>query len=204
MRWIKMKQCPENIEEYMHDYLDDDISEEHASVLLMHIAECDACMNTFHEFNKTVAFLESNHIAAPSGFTANVMRNLPKQSRHINFKKWLQRNPILIAASLFIFLMGSTIFSYWGEDEQFSFSKDPSLVVEGQTVIVPEGKTVKGDLVVKNGNVKVEGKVNGDVTVINGDNYLAGAGEVTGKIEEVDQLFEWIWFHIKNTVTGLF
>ena len=199
-----MKQCPENIEEYMHDYLDDDISEEHASTLLMHIAECDACMNTFNELNKTVAFLESNHIAAPMGFTANVMMNLPKQSRKINIEKWLQRNPILIAASLFIILMGSTVFSYWGENDQFSFSKDPNLVVEGQTVIVPEGKTVKGDLVVKNGNVKVEGKVNGDVTVINGDNYLAGAGEVTGKIEEVDQLFEWIWFHIKNTLTGIF
>ena len=199
-----MKHCPENIEEYMHDYLDDDISEEHANVLLLHIAECDECMKTFHEYNQTVAFLEGNHITAPSGFTADVMRNLPKQSRRITFTKWLQRNPVLIAASLFILLMGSTVFSYWGEDEQFSFSKDPNLIVEGQTVIVPEGRTVKGDLVVKNGNIKVEGKVNGDVTVINGDNYLAGAGEVTGKIEEVDQLFEWIWFHIKNTLSGVF
>lgn len=200
-----MKQCPENIEDYMHDYLDDDITEEHASVLLGHIAECDECMNTFHELNKTVAFLKSTPITAPSGFTANVMGNLPKQSKGVIFTKWLQRNPVLIAASLFILLMGNTLFSYWGEDEkQFSVSKDPNLIVEGQTVIVPEGKIVKGDLVVKNGNIKVEGKVNGDVTVINGDNYLAGAGEVTGNIEEIDQLFEWIWYHMKSTVSDVF
>jgi anti-sigma factor RsiW len=200
-----MKQCPENIEDYMHDYLDEDINEECASVLLEHIAECDECMNIFHELNKTDAFLKSTPISAPSGFTANVMGNLPKQSKGEMITKWLQRNPVLIAASLFILLMGSTLFSYWGEDEkQFSFSKDPNLVVVGQTVIVPEGKTVKGDLVVKNGNIKVEGKVNGDVTVINGDNYLAGAGEVTGNIEEIDKLFEWIWYHMKNTVSGVF
>jgi anti-sigma factor RsiW len=199
-----MKQCPENIEDYMHDYLDDDISEEHSNMLMSHIAECDVCKNTFQELNKTVAFLQSNHITAPNGFTANVMRNLPKQSKRVKYIKWLQRNPVLIAASLFILLMGSTVFSYWGEDEQFSFSKDPNLVVDGQTVIVPDGKTVKGDLIVKNGDIKVEGKVNGNVTVINGDNYLAGAGEVTGNIEEVDQLFEWIWFNIKNTISGIF
>lgn len=199
-----MKQCPENIEEYMHDYLDDDINEEHKNVLLLHIEECDECRNIFHDLGKTDAFLKSNHISAPSGFTVSVMGNLPKQTRRLNLKKWLQKNPLLIAASLFIILMGSTVFSYLGENEQFSFSENPNLVVEGQTVIVPEGKTVKGDLVVKNGDIKVEGKVNGDVTVINGHNYLAGAGEVTGKIEEIDQLFEWIWYHIKSTVSGIF
>lgn len=199
-----MKQCPENIEDYMHDYLDDDINEEHKNVLLLHIEECDECRNIFHDLGKTIALLKSNHISAPSGFTASVMSNLPKQTRRLNLKKWLQKNPLLIAASLFIILMGSTVFSYWGENEQFSFSENPDLVVEGQTVIVPKGKTVKGDLVIKNGDIKVEGKVNGDVTVINGHNYLAGAGEVTGKIEEIDQLFEWIWYHIKSTVSDIF
>ncbi len=199
-----MKQCPENIADYMHDYLDDDINEEHSTILFTHIAECDECKAIFNELSKTVAFLQSSHITAPNGFTANVMSNLPKQSKRKRYKKWLQRNPVLIAASLFILLMGSSVFSYWDEDEQFSFSKDPSLVVEGQTVIVPEGKTVKGDLVVKNGDIMVEGKVNGNVTVINGDNYLAGAGEVTGNIEEIDQLFEWIWYHTKDTVSRIF
>ena len=56
----------------------------------------------------------------------------------------------------------------------------------------------------KNGDIKVEGKVNGNITVINGDNYLAGAGEVTGNIEEIDQLFEWIWFHTKDIASRVF
>ena len=96
------------------------------------------------------------------------------------------------------------IFSYWGEEQQFSFSKDPDVVVLGQTVIVPEGKTVEGDMVVKNGDIKVEGTVQGNLTVINGDKYLAGAGEVTGDIEEIDQLFEWVWYNVKETVKNIF
>ena len=129
---------------------------------------------------------------------------MPKPSRNVNMKRWLQRNPVLIAASLFLMLMGGTIFSYWGEEQQFSFSKDPDVVVLGQTVIVPEGKTVEGDMVVKNGDIKVEGTVEGNLTVINGDKYLAGAGEVTGDIEEIDQLFEWVWYNVKETVKNIF
>ena len=44
--------------------------------------------------------------------------------------------------------------------------------MEGQTVIVPNGEVVKGDIVVKNGDIVVEGEVDGNVTVINGQ-YMA-------------------------------
>jgi hypothetical protein len=56
--------------------------------------------------------------------------------------------------------------------------------------------------VVRNGEIKVEGKVNGNVTVINGNQYLASAGQVTGEIQELDQLFEWVWYTIKSNVTN--
>lgn len=199
-----MKECHGDIEEYMDDYLDGDITDEHAALLKEHIAQCSECRVIFQELNKTVAFLQSTTMEAPSEFTKNVMSNLPRQSkRSTKIKKWLQHNPVLIAASMFILLMGGTMFSYWEEDQQFSFSKDPNLVVHKQTVIVPAGKTMKGNLVVRNGDVKVEGKVDGNVTVIHGENYLAGAGEVTGEIEEIDQIFEWLWFRIKGVTSGL-
>lgn len=199
-----MRQCPDDIEEYIHDYLDGEIDTEKANILLDHIADCDECMLTFQELNRTIALLQGSHIEAPANFTSKVMSSLPKPSRNVNMKRWLQRNPVLIAASLFLMLMGGTIFSYWGEEQQFSFSKDPDVVVLGQTVIVPEGKTVEGDMVVKNGDIKVEGTVEGNLTVINGDKYLAGAGEVTGDIEEIDQLFEWVWYNVKETVKNIF
>jgi hypothetical protein len=62
---------------------------------------------------------------------------------------------------------------------------------------------VQGDLVVRNGNTRIEGKVNGSVTVINGSNYLASAGEVTGEIRELDQMFEWLWYKMKSTTDNI-
>src|SRR5690606_2056416 len=81
---------------------------------------------------------------------------------------------------------------------EFSVSKHPNLVIENNTVTVPEGEVVKGDVLVRNGTLRIEGKVDGDVTVINGERYLASAGEVSGDIKVVDEMFEWLWFHIKS------
>ncbi|WP_322619377.1 bactofilin family protein [Bacillus fonticola] len=64
---------------------------------------------------------------------------------------------------------------------------------------MPEGEVVSGDIVVKNGEIRIEGQVDGDVTIINGERYLASAGDVTGEIEEIDQVFSWLWYHIKKT-----
>lgn len=86
------------------------------------------------------------------------------------------------------------------DDQHFSVTKQPNLVVEGQTVIVPEGgEVVKGDIVVKNGDLIVEGEVDGNVTVINGQ-YMASSAVVSGRIEEIDEVFEWLWYTIKNSV----
>lgn len=85
------------------------------------------------------------------------------------------------------------------DDQHFSVTKQPNLVVDGQTVIVPEGEVVKGDIVVKNGDLVVEGEVDGNVTVINGQ-YMASSAVVSGKIEEIDEVFEWLWYTIKNSV----
>ncbi len=71
-------------------------------------------------------------------------------------------------------------------------------MVQNDKVIVPEGEVVKGDVVVKNGDLEIKGEVEGNVTVINGQQYMASAGKVTGEIEEVDAIFEWLWYHIKT------
>ena len=50
----------------------------------------------------------------------------------------------------------------------------------------------------------IEGEVNGNVTVINGEKYMASAGKVTGDIEEVNEIFEWVWFRVKETGKDVF
>jgi hypothetical protein len=50
---------------------------------------------------------------------------------------------------------------------------------------------------VKNGDILVEGSVDGNITVINGQ-YMASTANVTGQIDEINQAFEWLWYKIKN------
>lgn len=183
----------------MHNYLDEDISEEEEKLLREHLHACESCNQHFHELKKTVALVQStSHISAPDDFTLMVMQNLPKEKRTVSFRRWFREHPMLSAAALFLVLMAGSLFSVWNESDQFSVSKQPNLIVENNTVIVPEGETVKGDVVVKNGKLVIEGDVDGNVTVINGENYMASAGNVTGEVKVVNQMFEWLWYHIKK------
>ena len=190
----------------MHQYLDGDISSNSQMELKRHLGSCNDCNRYFLELKKTIALVQStSHIEAPEGFTEKVLALLPKENRKVGFQRWFRHHPLLSAASVFLLLMGGSFLSLWQQDhKQFAFTKQPELQVENHTVIVPEGEVVKGDLVVKNGNIRIEGEVQGNVTIVNGEKYMASAGNVTGEIEEVDQTFEWIWFNIKSGVSELF
>jgi anti-sigma factor RsiW len=192
--------CPEQIIELMHEYLDDEITPDQERILREHLQSCKECETIFNELKKTIAFVKSiSHMQVPDDFTANVLSRLPKEKRKIWMQRWLKNHPMLAAASLFFILMMGSVFSTWNQDREFSVSKQKNLVVKNNTVIVPEGETVKGDVIVRNGKLQIEGEVQGDVTVINGEKYLASAGHVTGQIEEVNEVFDWIWYHIKKT-----
>jgi anti-sigma factor RsiW len=192
--------CPEQIIELMHEYLDEEITPDQERILREHLQNCKECEAIFNELNKTIAFVKSvSYMQVPDDFTANVLSRLPKEKRKIWMQRWLKNHPMLAAASLFLILMMGSVFSTWNQDREFSVSKQKNLVVKNNTVIVPKGETVKGDVIVRNGTLEIEGEVQGDVTVINGEKYLASAGHVTGQIEEVNEVFDWIWYHIKRT-----
>jgi anti-sigma factor RsiW len=187
--------------DFMHDYLDGDITKENETTLKEHLQSCESCQQHFKELKKAIALVQStSHIEAPANFTMNVMRCLPKENRRAKFNRWFKMHPFMTAASLFILLMFGSLISSWTNSQEFSVSKQNGLVIDEETVVVPEGKVIEGDIVVRNGDIKIEGKVNGDVTVINGNQYLASAGEVTGKVEELNQLFEWVWYTLKSNV----
>ncbi|MEL3972939.1 anti-sigma factor [Rossellomorea oryzaecorticis] len=199
-----MKTCPEEMIDYMHDYLDGDITSEHEQKLKNHLQQCEDCQHHFHELKKAIAFVQStSHISAPDDFTNSVMDRLPKEKKKVGVERWLRHHPMLTAAALFLFFMTGSVFASWNDNEDFSFTKNDALVVQDHTVVVPEGEVVNGDLTVRNGDVKIEGKVTGDVTVINGKQYLASAGTVTGDIKEIDAAFEWLWYQIKSGAKDL-
>ncbi|MFD4931034.1 anti-sigma factor family protein [Peribacillus butanolivorans] len=194
----------EEIIDYMHDYLDEDIKPEHKEALRDHLHTCSECRDYFHEMKKAVALVQStSHIKAPDDFTSRVMAQLPKETKTTGAKRWLKSHPFMTAAAVFIVLMTGSLFSTYNQDEHFSVSKQSNLLVEGEMVIVPAGETVEGNVVVQNGNIRIEGEVKGDVTVINGQNYMSKAGNVTGSIHVIDQAFEWMWYKIKDTATSV-
>lgn len=194
-----MSTCPQYIVDYMHEYLDGDISREHEQQLKKHLQVCSDCRQHMHELSDTVAFVKSAaHITAPPHFEDKVMKRLPKGKNRVGIQKWFRRHPIVVAAAVFFLFMSVTMLSSYSNDE-FSVTKQPNLIVDGQTVIVPKGEVVEGDIVVKNGDLVIEGEVDGDVIVINGE-YMASTSVVTGQIKEIDQVFEWLWYETKAMV----
>ena len=143
-------------------------------------------------------------VKAPDGFVDGVMARLPKEKSQAGVQRWLRNHPFFAAAAMFLILMSATLFSSYGNDQQFSVTKQPNLIVEGETVLVPAGETVKGDIVVKNGTLRIEGEVDGNVTVISGSKYMASTAVVTGKSEEIDKVFDWLWYKIKKTAKDIF
>jgi anti-sigma factor RsiW len=196
-----MNTCPEHIVHYMHAYLDGDITDDEERELKEHLNNCPACEELMNSFNESISLLTNiTPLKAPDGFIDGVMARLPKEKSQVGFKRWLRGHPLLAAAAMFLVLMSASLFSSFENDQQFSVSKQPNLIIEGETVLVPEGETVTGDIVVKNGTLRIEGEVDGNVTVINGSKYMASTAIVTGTSEEIDKVFDWLWYKIKQTV----
>jgi len=185
----------------MHAYLDGDISRDDAQQLNKHLAECVECRMLMDELSMPVAFIQkAESVQAPSDFVDGVMARLPKEKSQAGVQRWLRRHPLLAAAAMFFVLMSASLFSDFGSDQNFSVTKQPNLVIEGKSVLVPMGEIVKGDIVVKNGNLRVEGEVDGNITVIKGSKYMASTAVVTGTSEEIEELFDWLWYKMKKMV----
>lgn len=189
----------------MHAYLDGDISPDEERQLNEHLDACAACKELMDELNEPIHLIRNaESMQAPDGFVSGVMARLPKEKSQVGFQRWLRRHPLLAAAAMFLILMSASMFSSFGSNEKFSVTKQPNLIVEGETVIVPAGEVVKGDIVVENGNLRIEGEVEGNVTVIKGSKYMASTAVVTGTYEEIDKAFDWLWYKIKNTAKDIF
>lgn len=201
-----MNICPEKMIDYMHAYLDGDISTEEAQQLEEHLQHCPSCKQLFTDLTEAVQLIEqAEPIQAPPHFVEGVMAKLPEEpKRQVKTQHWFRRHPFFAAAALFFLLMSASLFSGFGNDQQFSVTNQSNLIVEGETVIVPEGEIVKGDVIVKNGDLRVEGEVDGNVTVIKGSKYMASTAVVTGTSEEIDRAFDWLWYKMKATVNNLF
>ncbi len=199
----------------MHKYLDGDITRQEEEQLRIHLQGCELCQKHFHELKRAVTLVQSTEqVTAPADFTTKVMQRLPEEKKRMGYLRWFKTHPALTAAAIFVILMFGGVLSAWNENNSLVVSKQENLVIRGDTVIVPEGETVEGELIVKNGNLRIDGTVDGNVVLVNGElitdeasngsGLMASAGEVNGELKQVDALFEWMWFHLKDIIKVFF
>ena len=154
----------------------------------------------FNEFKRTIVVVKGT---SEDSSSCKLCRKcdgmLPKRKKEGGCTKMDEKSSTSCSCITIFSINDGKYFFYLESRREFSVSKQKNLVVQNDTVIVPAGEVVKGDVVVRNGKLKIEGEVQGDVTVINGEQYLASAGHVTGQIEEVNEVFDWIWYHMKKT-----
>ncbi|WP_338012136.1 anti-sigma-W factor RsiW [Alkalihalophilus marmarensis] len=202
-----MMKCEQSYEQLIHKYLDGEATSTERQTLEKHLNECSHCKMHVRELKKAIAFVQSaSHIEAPKDFTANVMANLPQKKTtsktKSTWKRWMKNHPILVAAAVFILLMSTSVSTLWqgNNNDQISFTGSGNVQIDHESgrVIVPEGEVIDGDLVVRNGELVVEGEVRGNILLVNSQPYLASAGSVSGEIDEVDQVLDWIWYHTKT------
>jgi anti-sigma factor RsiW len=199
-----MMNCGGEWNAHMHRVLDHEASKDEEQKLKEHLTECQQCQKHFMELKYINKLLEDHESSkAPEGFTSKVLERLPeREQKHTKKFKWVRKYPMLTAAAIFIILMASTLVSQWNiqENHQVSYEANGATLIvdeETDTVIVPKDITVQGDLIVRNGNVQVDGSVHGDVIIIRGE-YMASAGNVVGESEEIKKITEWVWYSIKN------
>ncbi|MGA9468735.1 MAG: hypothetical protein WBV10_14015 [Exiguobacterium marinum] len=206
-------------EEKVQQYLEDGVLPEESDELRQ-LLEDDELYESYLQYERIDAELKA--LPRPklsADFTTRVMAAIPEtpvqkgpdtvvslsksvrkeRKPHSKQMIWLQRHPGLIAAVLFFSLMSSATLGLWSSaSETMTYTKVPGVVVSENEVIVPAGVTVEKDITVQGGDLRIEGTVQGDATAVNGRAYLASAGQVTGELEQIDQMFEWIWYSMKQ------
>lgn len=193
----------------VRDHLDGELSREEEELLRQHLASCEACKQHLHELKKSVVFVRSlSFTKAPEGFTDRVMMCLPKRKKKLNGLDHMKNHPFLVAASLFVVLMtGSTMSTWMHGQGKFEFSAPAQQHLEvdeaHHTVIVPVGQVVEGDIVVRNGKIQVDGDVNGNVVVIDGKVLQASTAHISGEVQEINKVVEWVWYNTKSVANYL-
>lgn len=187
----------------MHDYLDDDLPDQQQRELKEHLLSCPDCRVKFKELEQTdmlmFSLMHHNPVASDE-LVSRIMDSLPNPKKERRFITWIKRYPALTAASLFLVVMLMSTVTFWSPDRQLvvrGVDLD-QVIIKGDTVIVPSGKIITGDLTVENGKAQVYGDVDGNVTVIDGSLYQASTAHISGQVKSIDQAVSWLWYKVTN------
>lgn len=189
----------------MHEYLDGDLTGAEAAKLKEHFLACRGCREMFEQFEKTEALVRSLTPApVPDDLTAKIMSGIPTPRRRSVWLRWVRRHPAVSVAVVFFAVMLGSFASLWNQDAELVVkgSDLDQVQIHGDTVTVPKGRTVHGNLMVQRGKVQVDGEVTGNLTVIDGSVNMASTAHIAGQIKRVDQTLDYVWYKL-NEWAGL-
>lgn len=190
---------------YMHDYLDNTIEGSDAVWLKQHLERCPECMERFKQMQLTDAWVRTLPTPPTSDdLAARIMNSLPRRRRHV-WLEWVRRRPALTAAAIFGILMICSLLAVQGQEKDLVVrgSDLDGLVIEGRTVIVPEGSKITGNITVENGEMEVFGEVDGDLTVIDGTIYQASTANISGQVTKINQAVDWLWYKLESVYSRI-
>jgi anti-sigma factor RsiW len=187
----------------MHEYLDGDLTGPEAAKLKEHLLACRECRDIFEQFEKTEALVRSlTPPPVPDDLTAKIMSGIPKPPRRSAWLRWVRRHPAVSVAAVFFAVMLGSFISLWNQDAELVVKGADldQVQIHGDTVTVPQGHTVHGNLMVQGGKVQVDGEVTGNLTVIDGTINMASTAHIAGQIKEVDQALGYVWYKLNEWV----
>lgn len=197
---------------WMHDYLDGELPRDDVLQLKTHLLSCPACRARFEQLERTEALThkwidpEPTVKSGPSDeLKQRIMASLPVKRSRQSWAGWIRRHPAVTVAAVFALVMLSSFVAMWEQDTELTVSGTDlaQVVIEGDTVTVPAGAHVNGDLTVENGKANVLGDVSGNVTVIEGSLYEASTAHISGKVKKIDQALDWFWYKVSSSISNL-
>ncbi len=190
----------------IHEYLDGDLQGSDSQRLKEHLISCQACHALFRQLEKTDAMVRMlPPVRVSDTLTAQIMSGLPPAKKRNSWMDFIRKHPAVSVAVVFATVMFGSFMSMWNDDTNLMVkgSNLQDVVIEGDTVTVPQGHTVKGDLIVQRGKLKVEGEVTGNLTVIDGSLNLASTAHISGHVTQVNEALSWVWYKLGEYV-GMF
>ncbi|MFC0213747.1 zf-HC2 domain-containing protein [Paenibacillus chartarius] len=191
---------------WMHEYLDGDLSGPEAAKLKEHLLTCRDCRAMFEQFERTEALVRSlTPVPVPGDLTARIMNGIPMPKRRGAWLRWVRRHPAASVAAVFALVMLTSFATMWNEDSELIVKGTDleHVQIRGNTVIVPAGQTVRGNLMVQGGEVQVEGEVSGNLTVIDGTVNMASTARIAGQYKKVDQALDYVWYKLNDWATAI-
>ncbi|MZQ81150.1 anti-sigma factor [Paenibacillus sp. 5J-6] len=187
----------------IHEYLDGDLQGSDSRLLKEHLIACQTCHALFKQLEKTDALVRMlPPLRASDTLTAQIMSGLPPMKQRSGWMDFIRRHPAGSVAVVFGAVMFGSFMSMWNDDTNLMVkgSNLQDVIIQGDTVIVPQGHTVQGDLVVQRGTLKVEGEVTGNLTVIDGTLNLASTAHISGQVTQVNEAIGWVWYKLGEFV----